>query len=1181
MNLNRIISSALVFILPLSLYSSIHINEIMVKNVSNHVNENFNFEGWVELYNSGAESVDLSNYFFSDDPSNIYQWQYEGDTQIAPKGYAIFYFDELDTLNHVGFKLDSDGGALYLVDSEGNIADIVNYPEPLRNTSYGRTIDGGDEMAFLLSSTRLASNNGVAVATKQTAVPTFSHVAGFYNSTISVQISSDNPSAKIYYTTDGSEPTLSSLLYSSPISINKSVPLRAIAVVDGEISSCVATATYFVGVNEIPTSTKVVSLSTNVDYVTGDELGILVVGRNGSAVPSYCGSRDARANYMNDWDRPCNFELFDEQNLPQISQEVKIGTFGACSRTKPIKSIKVKANKVYGTNKINYPIFNEKENLKWKSIVLRNSGNDFGRMLFRDGFLQSLAVSGMDLDHQAYEPSVVFLNGEYYGMMGIRERTNKDFIYSNYGLDEDEFCLEETQDTAKECESFNEILDLAKQDMNSAATFMKMEELMDVNEFLNYFMTQIYFCNQDWSAGNNKLWKKNENGKWRWILYDLDYTTSVYNNYLQTSGFTYAAKCGYFSRFIKNSEIKKRLMTKFVAHAGTTFDPEYVSHFLDSMVANVEFEADYYFDYLLAKKYNEAGNWRDEVEKVRNFVSNRKDYVMTHVKDSLGLGDPLPIRIYADIEGAGFVLNDLENVHKKDFRSSYFRSSEISVTPIVPDGYFFKNWEIRQESYLVKTNDQWKYLYQSEPLDPNWKSASFDDAAWSEGEAPLGSGLTYYQKTAVSGTTEGGWGDMWGGGNWGGGNWGGGFGASVNTTTYFRKRFEINDVNSLNEQLQCLAHINDGAIIYINGNEVFRHNLPQGDIHDTIKAYREMDSYATLRFNVPRSVLLNGTNLIAVELHNAEGSSSIVFDMSLFDSNTGSKLLSTSNNQNYTTVVNGELVLKAVYEKDANWTPSDIKLYINEVCVSNNQYVDEFRQDEDWIEIYNDGTTPVDIGGMYISDKRKNLTRFQIPTGFPEKTTVPAKGYLVIWADADSSSQGPLHTNFKLSKLEPQTVTLSRMLNGELEVVDSIRYQPHEKRESFARFSYSNDGVWCVTSIPTFGAKNAYSPVEEATVDLKEITQESPSTDLKIYPNPAEDYLWLNFGSNEKARVTIADMSGRIVIRKTIKSGENLYVGDLKSDLYTLQLMIDSKDRNEGIKQELIERKFIKIGSIN
>jgi hypothetical protein len=155
------------------------------------------------------------------------------------------------------------------------------------------------------------------------------------------------------------------------------------------------------------------------------------------------------------------------------------------------------------------------------------------------------------------------------------------------------------------------------------------------------------------------------------------------------------------------------------------------------------------------------------------------------------------------------------------------------------------------------------------------------------------------------------------------------------------------------------------------------------------------------------------------------------------------------------------------------------------------------------------------------------------------------------------------------------------MLNGALEVVDSIRYQSHEKRESFARFSYSNDGAWCVTSIPTFAAKNAYSPVEEVTVDLKKIAQESPSTRLKIYPNPAEDYLWLNFGSNEKARVTVADMSGRIVIRKTIKSGENLYVGDLKSDLYTLQLTIDSMDKREGMRQELIELKFIKMGSIN
>ena len=668
-------------------------------------------------------------------------------------------------------------------------------------------------------------------------------------------------------------------------------------------------------------------------------------------------------------------------------------------------------------------------------------------------------------------------------------------------------------------------------------------------------------------------------------MYDVDYSTSLYGDYMQTNGFSYAAKCGYFSKFIRNTEIKRRLMTKFVTHAGTTFAPEYVSHILDSMIANLEYEADYFFEFLKSKNYSEAGNWRDEAEKVRNYVSNRKNYVMKHVADSLGLSTPLPLRIYSDIEGAGFVLNDLENIHTNDFRSSYFLNSEISVSPIVPDGYIFKNWEVRQESFLVNSEDSWKYLYQMESVDPNWKMLSYVDTTWSTGQAPLGSGITYYQKTAISGST-GGFGGGFGGGGFGGGgfggNWGGGMFGSVNTTSYLRKEFVVNDVNSLNDQLQCLAHINDGAIIYINGTEVFRFNLPQGQIHDTINAIREMDSYATLRFNVPRSVLVNGANLIAVELHNAAGSSSIVFDMSLFDSNTGSKLISSSNNSKYSSSFNGELVLKAVYEKDLNWNPTNVKLYINEICASNNQHVDEYRQDEDWIEIYNDGTSPVDLGGMYISDKRKNLTRFQIPTGYPEKTTVPAKGYLIIWADADSSSQGPLHTNFKLSKVDPQTISLSRMVNGNLEVLDSIRYVAHNERESFARFSYSNDGAWCVTSSPTFRAKNVFSPVTSSSSpsDVDGITKAEVGESFKIYPNPVEDYLWFSFGDGAKAYVSIADVTGRVVIRKTIKSGDSLYVGDLNGGIYSIQLLIGT-DNNVETKQGVFTSKFVKRTSVN
>lgn len=1153
----RVFSLIVGLLCPLVLFSSVHINEMMVKNVSSHINKEFNFEGWVELYNSGPDSVDLSNCFFSESSSDPTMWQYEGDMIMAPNSYAVFYFDELDTLNHVGFKLDSDGGRLYLNDASGELVDVVSYPEPLRNVSYGRVNDGEEKFGFFLTSTMLASNNGVAVAQGQTVAPVFSLEGGVYNAPIAVEIKAQNGEAKIYYTTDGSEPTTSSLLYSEPVQISKVTPLRAIAVVDGEVTSLVSTATYFVGIDDIPISTKIVSLATDDDYVHGDSIGILVVGKNGLPVPSRCSSRDGKANYMNDWDRPCNFELFDEDNLSQVNQEVKIGVFGACSRTKAIKSLKVKANKTFGNNKLDYSIFSEKPSLKWKSLVLRNSGNDFGRMLFRDAFLQTLAVSGMDIDHQAYEPSVVFLNGEYYGMLGIRERTNKDFVYSNYGLDEEEFCIEETQKEAVECDEFNEILELAKlADQNAPDFFSKFDEVVDVDEFLNYFMTQIYYCNQDWSAGNNKVWKRLDGGKWRWIMYDVDYTASLYGNYMQSNGFSYAARCGYFSNFIKNDEVKRRLMTKFVSHAGTTFESRNVSYIMDSMIANVENEADFYFDHLLEIKKNEVSSWRDETEKVRNFVVNRKDYVMEHVKDSLKLGQPLPIRIYSDIEGSGFVLNDLENIHIKDFRSFYFTGSEITVEPIVPDGYLFKNWEVRQETDLLKTNDSWKYLYQTSSVDPAWKSVDFVDAEWKSGEAPLGSGVSYYHKTSVSGSG-GGWGGGWGG------SWGG---SSLNTTTYFRKEIVIDDVSALGESLQCLAHINDGAIIYVNGSEVYRFNLPDGQVDDTIPAILEMDSYATLRFDLPRSAFSNGKNVIAVELHNSDGSSSIVFDMSLFDSKTGSSVISTSDARKYVANVADELVLKAVYEKDPDWSPSDVKLFINEVCASNKQYVDEFREDDDWIEIYNDGTSPVDLGGMYISDKRKNLTRFQIPTGQPEKTTVPAKGYLVIWADADSSAQGPLHTNFKLSKSSSQTISLSRMEDGEIVVLDSIRYVSHVSGQTFSRFSYSGDGAWCITSRPTFAAKNAYFPVEteeaggegngEATYDA---LAEAEGGAVQVYPNPAEDYLWFSFAEEESAMISISDMTGRVLVRKRVDTGESVYVGDLSRGTYIVDVKIEEK----------------------
>ena len=1230
-------------------FASIHINEIMVRNSSFHYNEDYNFVGWAELYNSGNDTVDVSNYFFSDSESDIYKWQNRANNiKIPPKGFTIFYFDEEDKTNHANFKLDSDGGTLILSDQGGHVVDKVTYPKPFRNASYGRVQDGGDKLSHFVTPTLKGSNNNAKTATGQTAAPEFSISGGFYTSSQTVKIYAEDGGAKIYYTTDGKEPTINSMQYSSPIQINTTTPLRAIAVVNGEVASDITTTTYFIGINNIPTSIKVVSLVTDRDYVYSDSLGALVVGRNGKTVPSNCGVMDKTANYMNDWDRPCNFELYDENKENMANQEVKISAFGACSRTKSIKSVAVKAGKAVGNNKFDCAIFREKPALKWKGLVLRNSGNDFGRMLFRDGYIQTVAASGMDLDHQAYEPTVVFMNGEYYAMLGMRERTNKDFVYSNYGLKEEDFCIDVTSKTGNSpCDDFQQVKNIAS-NASSADAFNKIDEIIDVDEFLNYMMTEIYIFNKDWADNNNKAWKRNENGKWRWILYDTEYSTSLYEENMTGNGFTSNAnKLTYLTQLMKNPEMSRRLMTKFVVHAGTTFGAENTAYILDSMINILNKEADYFRNFLAQKNIKETSlTWRDESMKVRNFLVARQNVVFDHVSSALNYGSPVPLRIYSDIPGSSYTLNGLELINKSDFRSKYFSGTQISVKANAPVGYKFKKWEVCRENYIINTNDSWKYLYLSDSVSTpyNWKESSFDDSSWESGEAPLGGSMSYYVKTNVTGTSGGGtwpggmgdwtggmgdwtggnnnggnnngdWtggnnnggnnnGDWTGGnnnGNWTGGNnngdWtggnmgiqpapgdgigGGGIGGGgiggiggggiggigggewgfgttqAAKTILLRKEFNIDNLSSMDNEIQCMAYIGDGAIIYLNGKEIYRYNLPN-NVSDTTRAIYEMDSYATVSFKIRRSDLNQGKNVIAVELHSAKNSASVAFDLSMLDEKTGVTSNNSSNNEEYTGNVNEACVLRAVFEKDGTSTAYG-KLYINEVCAANKQYVDEFRQDEDWIEIYNDGDVPVDLGGMYLSDKRKTLDRFQIPTNSPAKTTIPAKGYLVFWADADSSDQGPLHTNFELAKDKGQTISLSRKVNGKIEVIDSIRYMPHTDGESYSRFSYTGDGSWAVTSRPTYAKKNAYYPLlasSPSEITLINSEEESTLPILSVYPNPTSDYLWFAT-EGEDADIVLADLTGRILLSKSIKNGSCIYVGNLENNVYVVTISVN------------------------
>ncbi len=147
---------------------------------------------------------------------------------------------------------------------------------------------------------------------------------------------------------------------------------------------------------------------------------------------------------------------------------------------------------------------------------------------------------------------------------------------------------------------------------------------------------------------------------------------------------------------------------------------------------------------------------------------------------------------------------------------------------------------------------------------------------------------------------------------------------------------------------------------------------------------------------------------------------------------------------------------------------SDYKLVINEFLASNDAVnTDENGEYDDWFEIYNYGEKDVDLAGMYVSDDKSDLKKYQIPSGHSDVTTVPAKGFILVWCDGQTE-QGPLHTNFKLSS-GGEDIALTES-NGAV-VIDEITFGPQETDVSQGRDPDGSNN-WHSFTTPTPGASN-------------------------------------------------------------------------------------------------------------
>lgn len=858
-------------LLSQSLTSQVLINEFMAANSSAIYDpENGESADWIELYNTADSTVDLSGYFLTDNLSDETKWPIPAGTVIPANGFLIFWADGTDSGMHTLYKLGSEGEEIGLYDHNLNLVDGFAFALQETNISYGRETDGSPNWAWFSESTPNASNNG---STPYAGItynePYFSVKGGFYNSAQSVALSSLD--GEIHYTLDGRNPTINDPIYTAPISFNETTFIRARVFIPGFIPGPTKTHSYFFEATFAERGLPVVSLVTDPDLFWDPEIGIYV------------------QNFKPEWEQPVNIEFFenDGNNRAVFNERAGVKINGQNSWELPQKMLGIYFRGEYGTGKLDYPLFHDRARSSFDDIILRAGGSDWSFTLMRDALCQFLTQENAPIASQGFRQSIMFLNGEYMGIHNLRSRTNDGFIEENYGQESGSYDLIANDGEVEEGSVTQYLLmdSLFNLDLSIQSHFDSLSNIVDVQNYTDYWISEIWSSNSSWGH-NVKLWKPKNGGKWQFIFGDLDrgFSGSTndpiegFSNPTGNSSYDYARI--WLQHMLANQEYAAYFAQRFNDHVYTSFHPVRVNQVIDTFVSPLLPEMAYHVDRWSGTTSNYGNGissvtfWEQEVLKLRDFADQRQGFIMSNIQSRFGLGQMASLGANsAPVEGGGILINAFK-IPELPWSGPYFEDMPLVFTAVPNPGYEFTGWSVNEFQEIISLEEAWKYNDLGEDLGSSWTGLGYNDSSWSEGNAELGYG-DGDETTVVS------------------------YGSNSNNkqiTTYFRKAFEYTGTE---DPLPSLLKIrrDDGAVIYLNGTEIARTNMPSGSVTyntEATTAVSGTDESNLMEFLV-EAPLLNGTNVLAVEIHQANGQSSdISFDLSFSLQNATPNIISTN-----------------------------------------------------------------------------------------------------------------------------------------------------------------------------------------------------------------------------------------------------------------------------------------------
>ncbi len=837
----------------------VRINEIVPSNRLSLEDGYGDSPDWIELYNPGPTAVDLTGYGLSDDIGSPMKWVFP-EVRIPAHDYlVVFASDSNEPIDpkghlHTNWRLDADGESVILTAPDGvtTLDSVIQYPALCEDLAYGRDMQG----ALTFQEPTPGAINLTTSYEGWLAPVVFSHERGFYDRPFELTLSHEDPKAWVRVSIGGGEPDF---LYAGSIQVTGTTVVRATVARPGCKSPRLQTHTFLYPTDVAASSVMNSSIALDPRYMSRLTDGLWDLPTMAIAVPAL--PDDYRQ-------QEASLELFWPDGAPSVQANCGMVRYGGAWTSFDKKNYRLKFKREYGTPKFKAPLFNDFDRgipvvETFDELELGGGSHD---MNSRGFYMASRFVEDAMLDMGNLNPHGrfvhLYINGTYWGQYHLRERLVEHFMADYLGGEPEDYLNVRGNDNVGDSfipgtpdpinrHAWDRVRALA-------GSYHQVKNYLDVSGLIDFMLLWFYGnCETEYRASGPveagsgfKFWMADPDGFLRTSALGLDRTGNT-------------GPSGIFGALV--SEADPDFMTlladriyRHLANEGALTPSRNTSRLVERMVE--------IRNSLIAEcarwGYRSPENWNDAAQEIMDeLFPIRTDQLLASLRNQ---------GLYPSFDPPGFsqrggdISSGFELLLSANFGTIYYTvdgsDPRLPGGNVSPTAIAFRTSD--SDELLITSGSTWRYWDQGLEPDPRWTDMNFDDQTWPGGPAPLGYGDGDEATVIGYGPSS----------------------ADKYITSYFRHSFYVDDSADIDSLTVRLLR-DDGAVVYLNGVELFRDNMPTGDITALTTASAGVggaDESTFFTFDVSTDTLVSGQNVLAVEVHQSGASSSDVsFDLSL------------------------------------------------------------------------------------------------------------------------------------------------------------------------------------------------------------------------------------------------------------------------------------------------------------